>query len=141
MYKTELKNNCRCLIFIWEANMFMVFAASVDDKMIKFLQIKISWGINHLLGRSALWEWITKTTLTNYIYALADTETLAYGLYKPGNKVFFDFKKNLLFFPKKIFFLNWAPIFIWHVYWSYKVPCKISALWPQWPCMATRFCK
>ena len=72
-----------------EANMFMVFAASVDDKMIKFLQIKISWGINHLLGRSALWEWITKTTLTNYIYALADTETLAYGLYKPGNKVFF----------------------------------------------------
>ena len=27
--------------------MFMVFAASVDDKMIKFLQIEISSGINH----------------------------------------------------------------------------------------------
>ena len=81
-----------------EANMFMVFAASVDDKMIKFLQIKISWGINPLLGRSALWEWITKTSLTNHIHALADTETLAYGLYKPGNKVFLTLKKSLLFF-------------------------------------------
>ena len=42
LYKTELKMNCRCLIFIWEANMFMVTMASVDDEMIKFLQIKIS---------------------------------------------------------------------------------------------------
>ena len=42
LYKTELKMNCRCLIFIWEANnMFMVTTASVDDEMIKFLQIKI----------------------------------------------------------------------------------------------------
>ena len=38
----ELKMNCSHLIFILEANMFMVSAASVDDKMIKFLQIKIS---------------------------------------------------------------------------------------------------
>ena len=35
LYKTELKMNCRRLIFIWEANMFMVFAASVYDKRIK----------------------------------------------------------------------------------------------------------
>ena len=42
LYKTELKMNCRRLIFIWEANMFMVTMASVDDEMTKFLQIKIS---------------------------------------------------------------------------------------------------
>ena len=31
LYKTELKMNCRRLIFIWEANIFMVSAASVYD--------------------------------------------------------------------------------------------------------------
>ena len=39
------------------------------------------------------------------------------------------------------FFLDLACIFIWHVYWPYKVPCKISVLGPQIPCMATTFCK
>ena len=37
------------------------------------------------------------------------------------------------------FFSDWACIFIWHVYGPYKVPCKISDLWPQRPRMATTF--
>ena len=39
LYKTELKMNCRRLIFTLQANIFVVSEASVDDKMIKYLQI------------------------------------------------------------------------------------------------------
>ena len=53
LYKTELKMNCRRRIFIWEDNMFMVFAAPVYDKRIKFLVRDVSLSILNIYNRSA----------------------------------------------------------------------------------------
>ena len=46
--------------------------------------------------------------------------------------------------PKISFFSQIEPVFLYgmsHVYWPYKVPCKISDLWPQYPQVAAPFCK
>ena len=80
-----------------------------------------------------------RNVLRSFATILSEVENLIYYIFirldRDKKNVFTRVSKNLFFFS------DWACIFIWHVYWPYKVPCKISDLWPERPRMATTFCK